>query len=899
MLKRMINVILSTFAIMLIVLPAFSATITVTSIEDSGAGTLRTALASASSGDTINFSTGGNSITVYSQLSVFNTSLTIDGGGTQVIGGPSVNSLFFINGSGTGAIIQGLATVDSNRGIGLFGADNVQILDCAIGTDFFSSTGRGHNGSGIHVEGADGTIIGAAGHGNIISGNTYGIRSQSSTNSVIQSNYIGVANDGATPLANATGIYFNSNVWSCLIGGDALANEGNVISGNTTHGVLFDDSTISGNTLCGNIIGLTVAGTSGPGNGMAGVYFWGASGNWVGLPVSNHGNLISGNDSAVYINGVSSTTCNNNIIQNNIIGLDLAGNPAGNVYGVYVYQGTRNQIGGNRGTGALQGNVISGQTSYDVYIWSSAVSNSICGNFIGTSIDGSAARDAGAQGIYITGSGNLIGGPNTDAANMYGNVISGHNSTGRNGIAFGGGLGNTVVGNVIGLNAAGDAAIPNYYGVQIANPSSQGNLIGGSSPALANIISGNTYDGIRIYETSEHTIIGNWVGLNGTGDNTIENINTGIRLQTSTAIKLGGQLSGEGNYISGSMSGINFSSSSQGNTIVGNYIGVNLDLSASSDPPLNGIYASASQDNFIGIRDSGIGNLVANCTNGIRLGSDVMRMFMYGNTICANSSVNIQFMTSGTTANNDKASPTITGAYDTYIEGTAAANDFIEIFKAENVAGQDGSLSYVGSATADGSGNWILNSPAVSLGEYVVTTATDLTNGTSELSTNLEILGPPTGTPTMTFTATATLTPTISATSTVSPTSTHSPTVTPTPTISATSTITPTSTVTPTVTVTPDNPLLNVDLKGKTVMAYPNPANTEVRFLMHLEAATEVMIHIYNLAGERIATIDQSMPTGQGQYMIWNCADAAPGIYLVKVHMDGAEKQTLKIAVVQ
>jgi len=65
MLKRMINVILSTFAIMLIVLPAFSATITVTSIEDSGAGTLRTALASASSGDTINFSTGGNSITVY------------------------------------------------------------------------------------------------------------------------------------------------------------------------------------------------------------------------------------------------------------------------------------------------------------------------------------------------------------------------------------------------------------------------------------------------------------------------------------------------------------------------------------------------------------------------------------------------------------------------------------------------------------------------------------------------------------------------------------------------------------------------------------------------------------------------------------------------------------------
>ncbi|MGO9649056.1 MAG: hypothetical protein ACLPOO_13485, partial [Terriglobales bacterium] len=61
------------------VIPASATTYTVTSLADSGAGSLRDAIANAVSGDTINFSVTGT-ITLASTLTI-NTSLTITGAG--------------------------------------------------------------------------------------------------------------------------------------------------------------------------------------------------------------------------------------------------------------------------------------------------------------------------------------------------------------------------------------------------------------------------------------------------------------------------------------------------------------------------------------------------------------------------------------------------------------------------------------------------------------------------------------------------------------------------------------------------------------------------------------------------------------------------------------------------
>src|SRR5690348_4562428 len=78
---------------------ARSATITVTNTNDSGAGSLRQALADAHDGDTINFSvTTPATITLTSGVLVVNKSVTINGptAGHLSVNGNAASTVFFI-----------------------------------------------------------------------------------------------------------------------------------------------------------------------------------------------------------------------------------------------------------------------------------------------------------------------------------------------------------------------------------------------------------------------------------------------------------------------------------------------------------------------------------------------------------------------------------------------------------------------------------------------------------------------------------------------------------------------------------------------------------------------------------------------------------------------------------
>src|SRR6266446_3031124 len=77
---------------------AYATTITVTSTADSGAGSLRDALASASDGDTIDFSVTGT-ITLTSGQLVVNNSLTISGPGAAnlAVNGNAASRIFYIS----------------------------------------------------------------------------------------------------------------------------------------------------------------------------------------------------------------------------------------------------------------------------------------------------------------------------------------------------------------------------------------------------------------------------------------------------------------------------------------------------------------------------------------------------------------------------------------------------------------------------------------------------------------------------------------------------------------------------------------------------------------------------------------------------------------------------------
>ena len=119
--------------------------------------------------------------------------------------------------------------------------------------------------------------------------------------------------------------------------------------------------------------------------------------------------------------------------------------------------------------------------------------NVISGNYIGTNSAGTAALPNGLHGVTIdSSSGNTVGGITAGTRN----VISGN--TQRGVFISGTATNNNVQGNFIGTNAAGTAAVKNSFaGVTIQAPASN-NLIGGSTAAQRNVISGNDIAGVSI-----------------------------------------------------------------------------------------------------------------------------------------------------------------------------------------------------------------------------------------------------------------------------------------------------------------------------------------------------------------------------------------------------------------
>lgn len=152
---------------------------------------------------------------------------------------------------------------------------------------------------------------------------------------------------------------------------------------------------------------------------------------------------------------------------------------------------------------------------------------------------------------------------------------------------------------------------------------------------------------------------------------------------------------------------------------------------------------------------------------------------------------------------------------------------------------------------------------------------------------------------TYTATPTVTLTGTPTATNTATPTATQSATASATRTITMTATISPTATNSPTATRTPDNPLIGVDLEEELVLPYPNPARDYVDFLFHFQVATTVHIEIYNMQGERLSTISQQFPAGEGQSLRWVVGVVSPGVYLARVAINGKHETTKKIAIIK
>lgn len=236
--------------------------------------------------------------------------------------------------------------------------------------------------------------------------------------------------------------------------------------------------------------------------------------------------------------------------------------------GIFV-QSQNNTIGG---AAAAERNVISGNENAGVYFYLAAAShNKVVGNYIGTDYTGSKQikNYIGVQingASYVTVGGTAAGSRNVISGNVHDGVL----------MVTTGSKYNTVQGNYIGTNAAGTAKIGNgWYGVEI---SQHDNVVGGTTAAARNVISGNGMDGVSLYLASSYNnkVQGNYIGTDYTGTKDLGNAWAGVSITNDAHNNLvGGSTSSACNVIAGNEQyGVGIYNHSVYNTVQMNCIGV-------------------------------------------------------------------------------------------------------------------------------------------------------------------------------------------------------------------------------------------------------------------------------------------------------------------------------------
>ena len=176
-----------------------------------------------------------------------------------------------------------------------------------------------------------------------------------------------------------------------------------------------------------------------------------------------------------------------------------------------------------------------------------------------------------------------------------------------------------VDGCFIGTDVTGTAARPNGEGIRV-NLNGDTAVIGGTTAAARNLISGNSTRGVHINASALNVSVqGNYIGTNAQGTAALPN-GEGVILTTApdigspnTAI-IGGTAAGAGNLISGnSRNGITVNASSSGVIIRGNRIGTAADGVKALGNLQHGIeIAVGSPSNTsIGGTSAGEGNVIA------------------------------------------------------------------------------------------------------------------------------------------------------------------------------------------------------------------------------------------------------------------------------------------------
>jgi parallel beta-helix repeat protein len=495
----------------------------VSTLSDSGAGSLRTAITSVNSAPStqysgITFSVAGV-ITLSSDL-------------------PAIVNKVLIDGTTAPGYTAGNTTT----------APLVAVNFNGVSTGFNFNSGSA--GSGISAL----SIYGSTSNGVTLNAGSISLLS----------NYIGLNLSGAAGGNAKNGVYISATSTNNVIGTNPKSISGlysNVISGNVLNGIVIYGS--AGNQIQGNAIGTNPAGTAAIGNKNNGIlvtYY--ATENTIGgtasynaatgqtnnptgnkgtVPIVSiappQGNLISGNtQNGVLIEaGSELTALSGNFIGTNNVGTSAIGN---GLDGVNISNSNNNQLIGCtfQDNPFIYYNVLSGNGRNGLYIYNS---NAILvqANFFGAGANNASMVPNAQDGIYVggTSAGVQVGG-----VIPLGNVSAGN---GRDGIRVAGTASGFTTFNTFGGLYAFQGAAPNQGNGITIDSTGLNNLI------RTNVMSGNIGNGIELTANATGvTVDPNVVGLNTEG--------TGVLTGTSASGGFGNggsgvKVSGSGNYIGG------------------------------------------------------------------------------------------------------------------------------------------------------------------------------------------------------------------------------------------------------------------------------------------------------------------------------------------------------------
>ena len=287
-----------------------------------------------------------------------------------------------------------------------------------------------------------------------------------------------------------------------LIGGSRLVGsgpigQGNVVSGSRQDGIVINLGA-HGNLVIGNVIGLNAAGTQANPNQWDGITINQAPYNTIGSLNPGEDNIISGNAGAG-INLYGYANFGIEVIGNKI-GTDITGNlDLGNQgVGLYVESGSTNTL--------VHGNLISGNGVAEVYVWDFETDFTVLtGNYIGTNLAGTAPLPNLTSTGIATGNAayTRIGGTAPGEENVVANpdgvwVYAPMDAD------------TLILGNHIGLNAAGTAVLPGSGGLRLGGATRT--FVGGLTPAEANYITADGHFSVQL-RSPNNVIAGNYLGL--------------------------------------------------------------------------------------------------------------------------------------------------------------------------------------------------------------------------------------------------------------------------------------------------------------------------------------------------------------------------------------------------